>query len=828
MNVRNVLTVEVSQLTSSDHNVVSPNRSGPESRLRSPPKMPGVRPSHKNKNEESTYSEKRREKTPSSNYRGVSYSKHDRKYMAQIDYGGKLNFLGLYKYEADAALAYDKGRQVLFGKFDPPEHNFCTLPTYEKAIRMDAANDDHSIEVKESYDAVVEKVEIYLSKIYADNDNATDAGVSNVEGIMDSDGDRDRSASTCIAMYNSFTGNGVSEVASNNIPMHATSELRKELSGDINKEYTRVRKAKTKRSEFIGVYYNKNSKLFFALLIRGQRRHHLGLWKLQADAALAYDRASKLLMGTDCDRLNFASRRDYTIHRVKELDTLEVGLGKVEVESVPSVEARIRTYLSKFPCPEIDALNERMANKWCSRLPQETGKEFLDLYQRSIDKFFTNLREDDNTSTTLPDNSSNIGEDWGPPPHTPRNPRHQQPHHYDNHLSSHHHYQGHHYPNDDGPPPAYHGTPGRHGSFADGGVGNIDYASDSRSYDSTLSKKSFRSLDDLEEPMQSLLYRPSFSWERGLDVPAGGGNPPPSTAAPFPPPSYSRADVGGTDVVPLQLCQQQKIMKPLPMRSEIRTIGNPSGPVGLILLLAMPQDRHCLSETLCIVRNNVEVFTATENDINAPAPGRKRPIQVGQVGLRCVYCRMCHQRDRVKRAMCFPSSIKRIYRSVIDMKLDHFKNCPYVPAGLKARLDHLQAGSTRSTGMTVQYFVKSARELGMCDSTEDGVFIDLKWVGSPPPLHGMRLVGDVAGGSANNTMGPSNAHQYSGHEYRQSTRPDRKKMSPPHLAPQGATSHDDACMIAPPQGGDSMRTSSSPKIPENRFAGSRCRRMRTS
>jgi len=292
-----------------------------------------------------------------------------------------------------------------------------------------------------------------------------------------------------------------------------------------------------------------------------------------------------------------------------------------------------------------------------------------------------------------------------------------------------------------------------------GGGGSFESESDSR--------KSFRSLDDLDNPEQSLLYRPSFSWERGLDplpyhhghhgMPqsqaggtvgghgpqsyhhhhhqygghhhhgGGGGGPPPPVN---PGPSSARAGGRQNDSVGIQLTEQQKIMKALTMRSEIRTIGNPGAPhAGLILLLAMPQDRHCLSETLCIVRNNVEVFTATEADIAAPAPGRKRPIRAGQVGLRCVYCRMCAQRDRVKRATCFPSSMKRIYRAVIDMKLDHFGNCPCVPPGLKARLDQLRAGSTRSTGMTVQYFVRSAREMGMVDMEGDGVCIDLRRVG---------------------------------------------------------------------------------------------------
>lgn len=224
----------------------------------------------------------------------------------------------------------------------------------------------------------------------------------------------------------------------------------------------------------------------------------------------------------------------------------------------------------------------------------------------------------------------------------------------------------------------------------------------SRSFDS-------RSLGgDMEEPMNSLLYRPSFSWERGLDV------------------QPHDEQVNSSRM--FQLRDQQRIMKSLAMRGEIRTIGDPNSHIGLILLLAMPQDRHFLSETLCIVRNNVEVFTATEADVSAPAPGRKKPVQVGQVGIRCVYCRMCNS-GRVKRATCFPASLKRVYRAVIDMKLDHFKCCPYVPPGLKARLDELSETSTRSTGLTVQYFVRSAKELGMYD-VDDGICIDLKQVGT--------------------------------------------------------------------------------------------------
>jgi hypothetical protein len=69
----------------------------------------------------------------------------------------------------------------------------------------------------------------------------------------------------------------------------------------------------------------------------------------------------------------------------------------------------------------------------------------------------------------------------------------------------------------------------------------------------------------------------------------------------------------------------------------------------------------------------------------------------------------------VKRAICYPSSIKRIYRTIIDMKLDHFLHCKYVPDDLKETLAALKANNTRSTGTTMQYFIRGAASLGMLD-----------------------------------------------------------------------------------------------------------------
>lgn len=105
--------------------------------------------------------------------------------------------------------------------------------------------------------------------------------------------------------------------------------------------------------------------------------------------------------------------------------------------------------------------------------------------------------------------------------------------------------------------------------------------------------------------------------------------------------------------------------------------------------------------------------------MEAPAPGRKHAVSVGQVGLRCIHCRhTTRSSDRVKRAVCYPSSIKRIYRTVIDMKLDHFLHCKFVPRPLKETLAALKANNTRSTGTTMQYFIRAAGSLGMVDSPD--------------------------------------------------------------------------------------------------------------
>jgi hypothetical protein len=168
-------------------------------------------------------------------------------------------------------------------------------------------------------------------------------------------------------------------------------------------------------------------------------------------------------------------------------------------------------------------------------------------------------------------------------------------------------------------------------------------------------------------------------------------------------------------------------------------------------VLTMSEDADVLNALHLFIRAQIEVFTATPSDIALPAPGRKIPIQLHQVGLRCIHCRHLPARNRVKRAVCYPSSVGRVYNSVSDMKFDHFNNCRGFPPGLRSKLKELMLDTKkkvevrkpvrRSAGCsssTAQYYHDAARKMGMVDGNGRIFMIGpanegLSTQDSPPP-----------------------------------------------------------------------------------------------
>lgn len=84
------------------------------------------------------------------------------------------------------------------------------------------------------------------------------------------------------------------------------------------------------------------------------------------------------------------------------------------------------------------------------------------------------------------------------------------------------------------------------------------------------------------------------------------------------------------------------------------------------LPLAMEADEEWLTPLHCFVRQHcVHVFTASSEDVATPSKGKRRPIHVGQVGIRCPHCHHDIQssvKARERGSVYFPTSISSIYK----------------------------------------------------------------------------------------------------------------------------------------------------------------------
>ena len=142
------------------------------------------------------------------------------------------------------------------------------------------------------------------------------------------------------------------------------------------------------------------------------------------------------------------------------------------------------------------------------------------------------------------------------------------------------------------------------------------------------------------------------------------------------------------------------------------------------LSLAMASDKDSLSDRQCYVRSEmVEIFAATDKDVSARHSKGAQKLAPGQVGIRCLHCRHLRPRDRAERAVCYPSSISRIYQTVADMQRFHFEQCREIPDHVRHLYKKLKTTRPRGVGSPQTYWISSAKSLGLVD-TETGIRFD--------------------------------------------------------------------------------------------------------
>ena len=75
------------------------------------------------------------------------------------------------------------------------------------------------------------------------------------------------------------------------------------------------------------------------------------------------------------------------------------------------------------------------------------------------------------------------------------------------------------------------------------------------------------------------------------------------------------------------------------------------------VILSLQLDRMRLSPFQCLARQQIELFEATEKDVQSGARGRNNPIILGQVGIRCKHCAHLTPTSRNRGAVYFPTKV---------------------------------------------------------------------------------------------------------------------------------------------------------------------------
>ena len=131
----------------------------------------------------------------------------------------------------------------------------------------------------------------------------------------------------------------------------------------------------------------------------------------------------------------------------------------------------------------------------------------------------------------------------------------------------------------------------------------------------------------------------------------------------------------------------------------------------------MPCDDAVISAYQCLARQQMELFEATEIDVEAGAQGRNRGIVLGQVGIRCRHCAHLYPRRRTKSSTFYPSKLKSIYQTAQNMSNTHLtETCQYIPASIREELRRLSQDKKTSAGGGKEYWSDGARILGIYET----------------------------------------------------------------------------------------------------------------
>jgi hypothetical protein len=185
---------------------------------------------------------------------------------------------------------------------------------------------------------------------------------------------------------------------------------------------------------------------------------------------------------------------------------------------------------------------------------------------------------------------------------------------------------------------------------------------------------------------------------------------------------------------------------------------NEKGKIHGCVRLTKTDDPHWLSDMECFARTElVEVFSYMKHDSLDGYSGRKFP-SVGQVGVRCIYCKELEPHERANGCIYFPDSLSSLHSKVSDMVRLHFPSCTALPDNVRQTYKSLRGFDAKvSTDDSHHYWIDSASDMGLSNNDSSkgketwGIIFRRDPLGPSPAdeLDLESLVDDLSGGGAN-------------------------------------------------------------------------------
>jgi hypothetical protein len=145
-------------------------------------------------------------------------------------------------------------------------------------------------------------------------------------------------------------------------------------------------------------------------------------------------------------------------------------------------------------------------------------------------------------------------------------------------------------------------------------------------------------------------------------------------------------------------------------------------PESLPIALSLPDDKNKLSPLQVLLRQQIEIFAASDDDLMTHARGRNKPITLKQVGIRCRHCASLPLKRQKRGAVYFPFTLLEIYQAAQNMASSHFTqdNCSEISSETRLKLLECSLGCKSAVGLGKYYWADLARSQGLFD-TDHGI-----------------------------------------------------------------------------------------------------------